>query len=382
MKLKTSKKKLKVATVIGTRPEIIKLSRVISKLDQYTDQCLVFTGQSFDYEMSDIFFEQLEVRKPDHILKVRSDTLGGQIANILKQTEKVFLKEKPDAVVVLGDTNSALCALMARRMKIMIFHMEAGNRSFDKNVPEEVNRKIIDHISEVNMAYTDHARRNLLREGIHPGSIFVTGSPLPEVLKYFEKEIEESDVLKKVSLEAEKYFLVSIHREENVDDPKKLKELVKSLNFVAREYRYPVVVSLHPRTKQRLGDGVRFNKLIRFGKPFGFFEYINLQKNALCVLSDSGTIPVESSILGFRAVQVRVSSERYEAMDKGCIVLSGLNRDSIVNAISLTLERHEQGEKVLVPEAYRDVNFSTKVVKIVLGWGGIKKYDHILPPRI
>lgn len=382
MSLKSKFSRIKIVTVLGTRPEIIRMSRIIAKLDRFVDQCLVYTNQSFDYEMSQIFFEELKVRKPDYVLSVKSETLAGQISNILQQTEEVFIKEKPDAVVVLGDTNSALSTIVARRMKILIFHLEAGNRCFDYNVPEEVNRKIIDHISDVNMAYSEQARTNLLREGLHPGSVYAIGSPMREVLSYYEKEIRSSGVLKELNLRPEKYFLVSIHREENVGNPQRFNEFVELLNFLAEYYRLPVVVSLHPRTRVRFEkESCSLGSLIRLCKPFGFFEYVNLQRNALCVLSDSGTIPEESAILGLKAVQVRVSSERPEAYDKGCLVLSGLNKESVANAIELTLAQFKEGEAVGLPDAYADKNVSTKVVKLVSGLAGIRKYGGVMPPR-
>ncbi len=371
----SSVKKLKIMTVLGTRPEIIRLSRVLPKLDEYFDHKIVYTGQSYSYELSEIFFQELELRKPDYTLEVKADTLGQQVANILKQTEEVMLKEQPDALLVLGDTNSALSTIIAKRLKIMVFHMEAGNRSFDENVPEELNRKIVDHISDINLPYTEHSRRYLLREGMHPGTIFVTGSPLAEVLEYFKEKIERSTILEDLRLTQKQYFLVSTHREENVDVEANIKELFSSLNTLAETYNLPIIVSLHPRTKIKLEKiNMQLSPLINLQKPFGFFAYNKLQVNALCVLSDSGTIQEESAMMGFRAVQIRVSSERPEAFDTGSIVLTGFNSNTIINAINLVVEQEKKGEAIVVPEDYKTMNVSTKVAKLILGLASIYTY--------
>lgn len=367
--------KLKVMTIVGTRPELIRLSRVLAKLDEYFDHVLVYTKQSYDYELSDIFFEELEIRKPNYLLDVKSETLGGQIANIIKQTEGVILKENPDAILILGDTNSTLSAINARRLKIPIFHMEAGNRSFDWDVPEEINRRIVDHISDYNLCYTEHARRYLIREGLDQKNILVTGSPLNEVFLHYKNKINASGVLSALKLKKDNYFLVSTHREENVDNEDRLKELFSSFEVLAHQYGLPIVISLHPRTKKRIEEKrIKVDALVKFHKPFGYFDYCKLQKNALCVLSDSGTIQEESAMLSFKAIQIRVSTERPEAFDCGSIVLVGFNKNSIVNAVKLLTDLESKGEKTLIPQDYRDTNVSTKVIKFIMGIAGINKY--------
>lgn len=373
--LRKMKKGLRVMTILGTRPEIIRLARILPKLDGYLDHKIVYTNQSFSPELSTVFFKDFKLREPDYVLDVKSKTLGGQIANIIQQTEEVMVKEKPDAILILGDTNSALSAIMAKRMKIPIFHMEAGNRAFDDNVPEEVNRRIVDHISDYNLSYTEHGRRYLIEEGIHPGTIYVTGSPLGEVLDHYKNDIEKSDILDRLGLEKRKYFVASTHREENVDNTKHLRELFGALNYIAQSYKLPVIVSLHPRTKDRLSKiAIKLSKLIRLEIPFGFLDYNKLQKHALCVLSDSGTIQEESAILGFSAIQIRVSSERPEAFDAGTIILTGHNRETIQKAIEIVVSLEKKGEKPDIPEAYKVTNVSTKVLKLILGLVSIRKY--------
>lgn len=367
-------KKLKIMTILGTRPEIIRLACILPKMDQYFDHIIVFTNQSYSPELSTIFFKDFKLRQPDYTLTVKADTLGGQIANIISQTEEVMLKEKPDGLLILGDTNSALSAIIAKRIKIPIFHMEAGNRSFDEGVPEEINRKIVDHISDFNLPYTEHSRRYLIREGIHPGTIYTTGSPLAEVFSNFRDQIEASNVLSDLNLEHKKYFVVSTHREENVDNPENLKELFGSINTIVEEYNLPAIVSLHPRTRQRLAEiDLNVSPKIIFHEPLGFFDYNKLQKEALCVISDSGTIQEESTILGFNAIQIRVSSERPEAFDTGSIILTGFNKDTLINAVNLTIQENSK-EIAQIPEAYQDTNVSTKVAKLVLGLVSIRKY--------
>lgn len=361
-------------TIMGTRPEIIRLSCILPKMDEYFNHVIVFTSQSFDKQMSTVFFEDFKLRKPDYVLSVKADTLAGQIANILTQTEEVLLKEKPDGLLILGDTNSALCAIVAKRLKIPIFHMEAGNRSFDENVPEEINRRIIDHISDFNLPYGEHSRRYLIREGVHPGSVYTTGSPLAEVIEKYKKDIEKSKILAESNLKPREYFLVSTHREENVDNPENLKELFASIASITEEYGFPAIVTLHPRTKVRLENAkIKVPDRIVLHEPFGFLDFNKLQMNALCVLSDSGTIQEESTLMGFRAVQIRVSSERPEAFDTGSIILTGFDRDSISNAVHMTVNESKMGEKLLVPETYRDTNVSTKVVKLIMGLASIRK---------
>jgi UDP-N-acetylglucosamine 2-epimerase (non-hydrolysing) len=371
---KVKNNKLKVMTIFGTRPEIIKLSRLFAKLDEFVNHIMVHTGQSFDYEMNQVFFDQLKIRKPDYFLGVKADSLGEQIANIIKGGEKVLIKEMPDAVLILGDTNSALLAIVAKRMKIPIFHMEAGNRCFDENVPEEVNRKIVDHISDINLPYSEQARTNLLQEGVPAGTIFVSGSPQREILTHHQKEIENSTILKDLKLSPKKYFVASIHREENVNTKESLTKLVDILNTIAEQYKLPIMMSTHPRTAKRLEEyKFKVNKLINFHKPFGLFDYVTLQKNAFCVVSDSGTIQEESAILGFSAIQVRSSSERPEAFDEGTLILAGLDKDIVLQAIDITVTQHKNGEKFNIPRVYRDTNFSSKVLRLVVGYTKIIK---------
>lgn len=368
------KQNLKIMTILGTRPEIIRLACILPKMDEYFNHVIVFTNQSFDKQMSTVFFDDFKLRKPDYVLSVKAETLAGQIANILVQTEEVMLKEKPDGLLVLGDTNSALCAIIAKRLKIPIFHMEAGNRSFDENVPEEINRRIIDHISDFNLPYGEHSRRYLIREGIHPGSIYTTGSPLAEVIEKYKKDIEGSKILEKLKLKKREYFVVSTHREENVDNPDNLRELFESINSITEEYGCPAIITLHPRTRIRLENAkITPGPKVILHEPFGFLDYNKLQMNALCVLSDSGTIQEESTLMGFRAVQIRVSSERPEAFDTGSIILTGFDKDAIASAVHLTVKEAEKGEALTVPETYKDTNVSTKVAKLIMGLASIRK---------
>lgn len=372
-------KKLKVMTIFGTRPEIIRLSRVFAKLDQYVNHIMVHTGQSYDYEMSKIFFNDLKIRKPDYFLGVKADTLGGQIANIISRSEEVFKKELPDAVLVLGDTNSALAAIIAKRMKIPVFHMEAGNRCFDESVPEEINRRIVDHVSDINLPYSENARLYLVREGIHPGTIFVTGSPIAEVLNHYKKQIDQSKILKRLKLSKGKYFVASLHREENVDNKESLAKLIDALNAVAENFKLPIITSTHPRTAKRLREfKFKTNKLVNFNAPLGYFDYINLQKNSFCVMSDSGTIPEESSILGFPAIQVRNSSERPEALDEGAVILSGLDKDVILQSIGIVTAQYAKREQFNVPRNYLDTNVSSKVLRLVVGLVKIVKKRQVI----
>lgn len=363
--------KIKIMTIIGTRPEIIRLSRVMPKLDEYFEHKIVFTSQSFDYELSSVFFKELELRKPEYILQVKASTLGKQIGNILSQAEEIIIKEKPDAVLILGDTNSALSAIIAKRYKIPIFHMEAGNRSFDWNVPEEINRRIVDHISDYNLAYTEHSRRYLILEGIKPETIFVTGSPLAEVFEYFKAKIENSQSLSQLGIEKKGYFLVSTHREENVDNEENVRELFEAINALAEQYSKKIIISLHPRTKKKLESfHVALHPLVQTMKPFGYFDYNKLQKEALCVLSDSGTIQEESAILRFKAIQLRKSTERPEAFDKGSIIVCGFNKHAVLSAVEMAIKE----QITTIPEDYKDLNISIKVVKLLLGFTSIIKY--------
>lgn len=362
-------KKLKVMIIVGTRPEIIRLSEVIKKCDKYFDCVLVHTGQNWDYNLNDVFFEELELRKPDYFLGVVGKDLGETMGNIISESYKVLLSEKPDALLILGDTNSCLSAIAAKRLKIPVFHMEAGNRCFDQNVPEEINRRIVDVTSDVNMAYTEHARRYLLSEGMRKEYTFVTGSPLPEVFKRYMNKIDESDILEKLNLEPKKYFLVSAHREENIDNDKNFKNLIDALNEIAEKYDMPVIYSTHPRSFKKIEEKkIKFHKNIKSLKPFGFYDYNKLQKEAFCVLSDSGSLAEESNIMNFPAVSIRTSTERPEAIDKGSVILGGITFESITQAINIIVEEKLQGEELVKAHDYTDTNVSTKVVNIIQGY--------------
>lgn len=359
-------KKLKVMTVVGTRPEIIRLSRVIAACDRHFEHVLVHTGQNWNHRLNEIFFEELGIRRPDHFLKSPGRNLGETIGNIISRSYEVFLKERPDALLILGDTNSALCAIPAKRLKIPIFHMEAGNRCFDQNVPEEINRKLVDHISDINLPYTEHSRRYLLFEGIRKEHVFVTGSPMAEVLEHYRPQIESSRALEKLGLEKGKYIVVSAHREENLDIIQNLEELGESLNGVAHEFKLPVVYSMHPRARQRIQKkGIRLDRRIRTLQPFGFFDYNRLQTNAYCVLSDSGTLSEESAMLRFPAVLIRTSTERPEVLDKGSVVLGGIRKDGVFRAVRLARRMFEGEPPPSPPADYQDKNVSAKVVMII-----------------
>jgi UDP-N-acetylglucosamine 2-epimerase len=362
-------KKLKVMTILGTRPEIIRLASVMETLEKFTEHKLVHTGQNYDYELNQVFFDELGVREPDHFLNVDTSSLGKVLGEILIKTEEVILKEKPDAVLVLGDTNSAIAIMMAKRMKIPTYHMEAGNRSFDANVPEEINRKVVDHLADFNLVYTEHARRHLISEGLNHRFIYVTGSPMLEVLNSKKTQIEASDILTKLELNKGKYFIVSVHREENVDNPESLRKVVNCLNELHDKYGYPIVVSTHPRTKNRLEklDLDAGSRDIRFLKPFGFFDYNKLQKDAFCAVSDSGTIAEESAMLDFPAVTIRQSIERPEALDAGSIVLTGLDADILLSAVDLVTKEDTLFPKREVPIEYTVENTSLRVLKLILG---------------
>lgn len=359
-------KKLKLMTIIGTRPEIIRLSEVIKACDKNFNHVLVHTGQNYDYTLNEVFFNDLGIREPDHYLGVVGKNLGDTIGNIIAKSYNLLIKEKPDALLILGDTNSALSVIPAKRLKIPIFHMEAGNRCFDQNVPEEINRKMVDHISDVNLPYTEHSRRYLLSEGFRKDHIFITGSPMPEVIfKHFNK-IESSEILKKLKLKQNDYILVSAHREENIDIEKNFLSLISSLNQVAEEFKKPIIFSTHPRTWKKIKEKkIKFNKLIRNLEPFGFLDYIKLQKNAYCVLSDSGTLSEESAILDFPAVLIRTSTERPEVLDKGSIVIGGINKEEIIQSIYLAINIYKQNDENIIPYDYIDRNVSLKVVKII-----------------
>lgn len=377
--------RLKVMTILGTRPEIIRLSRVMARLDDFTDHVVVHTGQNWDYELNEVFFEDLGVRKPDHFLGTGGGTLGETLGKILSESEKVLAQEKPDAVMVLGDTNSAISAIMARRMKIPVYHMEAGNRSFDRNVPEETNRKLVDHISDFNLVYTEHARRHLLSEGCQHRRIYLTGSPMREVLDHYRSRIEASDVLKRLGLSDRGYFIVSLHREENVDSAARLASLVEALNRITERHDMPVIVSTHPRTRKRLDalDGMTIDPRVQWMKPFGFHDYNKLQMRAFCAISDSGTIAEESSMLGFPAITPRDAIERPEGLDVGCLIMTGLNPATILDGVAAITrgfaDRQAAGLPHPVPADYCITNTSERVVSLILGtarlsnsWDGIR----------
>lgn len=375
------KAKLKVMTIVGTRPEIIRLSRTMALLDQYVNQIIVHTGQNYDYELNEIFWNELELRKPDYFMNVDTTTLGSTVAGIMVKTEEIIKTEKPDAILVLGDTNSCLSAYIAKRLHIPIFHMEAGNRSFDFNVPEEVNRRVVDHISDYNLVYTEHARRHLLSEGLPHRRIYLTGSPMKEVLEYYLPKIKNSKALERLSLQEKKYFVVSTHREENVDNPLNLKKILLILNNLAEEYNIPIVVSTHPRTRKRIESltDQTIDSRILFMKPFGFIDYVNLQMNALCTISDSGTISEESSILDFPAVSLRQSMERPEAQDVGSIILTGFEPQVVLDSIRVVVDERKNRKSHQIAQDYTISDTSWRVLKLMLGntslsnlWWGVK----------
>ena len=353
-------------TIVGTRPEIIRLSEVIKACDRYFNHILVHTGQNWDYTLNQVFFEEFNLREPDYYLDAAGKHLGETMGNIIAKSYEVLKKEKPDALLILGDTNSALSAISAKRLKIPIFHIEAGNRCFDQNVPEEINRKIVDHISDVNLPYTEHSRRYLLSEGIRKEHIFVTGSPMAEVLHKNMDKIKDSKVLDELDLELGKYILVSAHREENIDNEENFFSLMNALNYIAETYQLPIIYSTHPRSWKMIEErGFKFDSLIRQLKPFGFFDYNKLQLNAFCVLSDSGTLSEESAILGFPAVLIRTSTERPEVLDKGTIVIGGITKEDIAQAVELSRAMLENKQETALPNDYFDENVSRKVVKII-----------------
>jgi UDP-N-acetyl-L-fucosamine synthase len=356
--------KLKLVTVIGTRPEIIRLSEIIKLSDKIFNHILVHTGQNYDYTLNEIFFNDLRLREPDYFLNVAGDHLGKTIGNVISKSYEVLIKEKPDALLVLGDTNSVLCTISAKRLKIPIFHMEAGNRCFDQNVPEEINRKISDHISDINLTYTENSRRYLLSEGFRKDHVFVTGSPLYEVLNIFKNQISESLILEKLNLIKNKFFVISAHREENIDLGDNFLKLVETINCVADKYKFPIIFSTHPRTKNKINSSkIKFHSLVRNIEPLGFFDFVNLQMNSFCVLSDSGTISEESSMLNFPAISIRTSTERPEAIDAGSIVLGGIKVANVMNSINTCISTYEKD--IAVPLEYKTENVSKKVVRLI-----------------
>ena len=365
-------KKLKLMTILGTRPEIIRLSEIIKKADKYFEHVLVHTGQNWDYTLNKVFFDDLELREPDYYLDSVGNNLGETIGNIIAKSYEVLLKEKPDALLLLGDTNSALSAIAAKRLKVPIFHMEAGNRCFDQNLPEEINRKIVDHISDINLPYTENSRRYLLAEGVRKDHIFVTGSPMTEVLEINKEKIKKSDILKKLNLEKNKYILLSTHREENVDNERNFNNLVESINNVAEKYQMPIIFSVHPRTQKKLKErNIKFNSLVKELKPFGYFDYCNLQENSFCVLSDSGTLSEESAILKFPAISIRTSTERPEVIDKGNIILAGIKKDEILSSLEIATEIFKNENRNVEPYDYLDNNVSDKVIKVIRSYTNI-----------
>ncbi|MGA4578496.1 non-hydrolyzing UDP-N-acetylglucosamine 2-epimerase [Limisphaera sp. VF-2] len=360
---------LKVMTIVGTRPELIRLSRVIAVLEEVTRHVLVHTGQNYDYELNEIFFRDLGLPRPKHYLNAAGRTAAETIGNTIARADAVLAREEPDAVLVLGDTNSCLAVIPAKRRKIPVFHMEAGNRCFDLRVPEEINRRIVDHVSDINLCYTEHGRRYLLAEGLPPDRVIKTGSPMKEVLDYHRAAIETSDVLARLRLTPRQYFVVSLHREENVDDPQHLRQLVRALNALARQYRFPLIFSCHPRTRQRLQQSkLKLQPEVRLMPPLGFFDYVALQKSAYCTLSDSGTITEESSILGFPAVTVREAHERPEGMDEGAVIMTGLDPRHIVESVAVTVRLFEQFGPCRLPPDYQVDHVSWKVAKIILSY--------------
>lgn len=362
---------MKVMTIVGTRPEIIKMSRVISELEKFTDHVLVHTGQNYDYELNEIFFENLGVKKPNYFLDVAGKSVAYTIGNVIAKSDDILEIEKPDAVLLYGDTNSCLAVISAKRRKIPVFHFEAGNRCFDQRVPEELNRKVLDHLSDINFPLTEHARRYLIAEGVKPETIIKAGSPMKEILNFHVNDIESSKVLDNLQLKKGEFFIVSTHREENVDSEENFNDLLDSLNAIAEKYKFPVIVSTHPRTKIKLEALSRtdLNPLIQFLKPLGFFDYIKLQKNAYCVISDSGTITEESSILGFPAITIRQAHERPEGMDEGTLIMSGLKKDRILESINIIVTQFSSNKRITKLVSDYDVdNFSLKVVRVIISY--------------
>jgi UDP-N-acetylglucosamine 2-epimerase (non-hydrolysing) len=358
--------KIKLMTIVGTRPEIIKLSEVIKKSDKYFEHIIVHTGQNYAYTLNEIFFKDLSLREPDYYLGVVGDDLGETMGNIIAKSYQLMQKVQPDAILILGDTNSALSAISAKRLKIPIFHMEAGNRCFDENLPEEINRRIVDHISDVNLPYSEHARRYLFSEGVKKEQIYVTGSPMAEVLEVNSKKIEESKILETLGLKEKEYILLSAHREENIDNEKNFFELMNSINAMAETYQVPVIYSVHPRSKKFIEQrGFKFHSLVRTLEPFGFSDYNNLQKNSLCVVSDSGTLAEESAILHFPAVSIRTSTERPEALDKGGFIIGSISEKSLLQAVEMSISIFNNNELMINVPDYNDKNVSIKVVKLI-----------------
>ncbi len=358
-------------TIVGTRPELIKMSRVIAEFDQHTQHILVHTGQNYDYELNQVFFDDLGIRKPDYFLEAVGDSTAQTIAKVIEKSDEVFEKEQPDALMLYGDTNSCLAVISAKRRKIPVFHMEAGNRCFDQRVPEELNRKVLDHLSDINMVLTEHARRYLIAEGIRPETIIKTGSHMREVLDFYMPKILSSDILQRMDLQSGKFFIVSAHREENVDSLQNLNDMVETLNALAQAYQYPIIVSTHPRTRKRLDamDLGVLNPHIRFLKPFGFCDYIKLQMESLCVISDSGTITEEASLLNLPAITIRNAHERPEGMDEGVLIMSGLKKDRVMDAIRVIAAQYKKETRVMMPvQDYEAGPVSKQVLRVVMSY--------------
>ncbi len=358
-------------TIVGTRPELIKMSRVIAELDLHVNHLLVHTGQNYDYELNGLFFEDLGIRKPDYFLEAVGSNAAQTIARVIEKTDFLLEKEKPDAVLLYGDTNSCLAVIAAKRRKIPVFHMEAGNRCFDQRVPEELNRKVVDHLSDINLVLTEHARRYLIAEGIRPETIIKTGSHMQEVLEYYMPQIEKSDILSKLSLKPNEFFIVSAHREENIDSPQNMQDMIQTLNALAQEYKVPIIVSTHPRTRKKL-DSMELGKLdplVQFLKPFGFCDYIKLQMEALCVVSDSGTISEEGSLLNLPAITIRNTHERPEGMDVGTLIMSGLKKDRVLDAVKIIISQHNKNKPVMhTVNDYEGGPVSKQILRIVLSY--------------
>jgi UDP-N-acetylglucosamine 2-epimerase len=362
---------LKVMTIVGTRPELIKMSRVIAEFDQHTQHVLVHTGQNYDYELNQLFFEDLGIRKPDYFLEAVGDNAAQTIARVIEKSDAVMEKEYPDAVMLYGDTNSCLAVIAAKRRKIPVFHMEAGNRCFDQRVPEELNRKVLDHLSDINLVLTEHARRYLIAEGIRPETIIKTGSHMREVLDHYMPKILRSDVLQRLGLASDKFFIVSAHREENLDTPQNMVDMVETLNALTENYNLPVIVSTHPRTRKRLDtmDLGKLNPNIQFLKPFGFCDYIKLQMEALCVVSDSGTISEEGSLLNLPAITIRNAHERPEGMDVGTLIMSGLKKERVLDAVRVIVAQHDKTKRVMQPvQDYEGGAVSKQLLRVVMSY--------------
>ncbi len=364
--------KLRLMTIVGTRPEIIKMSAIIKKADKYFDHILVHTGQNYDYQLNQVFFDDLGLREPDYYLGVVGDNLGQTMGNVIAKSYELMAEVKPDAIIILGDTNSCLCVLAAKRLKIPVFHMEAGNRCKDENLPEEVIRRIVDVTSDVNLCYSEHARRYILDSGVRPENTYVVGSPMAEVLNSCREQIENSQVLETLGLEANKYILLSSHREENIDNEANFFSLMNAVNAMAETYDMPILYSCHPRSKKFIEQrGFKFDKRVIQHQPLGFFDYNKLQQNAFCVVSDSGTVPEEGAYFHFPAVSIRTSTERPEAMDKGVFVIGSITSEQVLQAVDLAVEMHRNGDEACIVPAYADDNVSTKVIKLIQSYTGI-----------